>query len=139
MQAQETKGELIVEVHGKTTTTTIKDISPAGARLEHNILGEVKGKYHGTYMQTTSTLRKPDGSSEWDAKFITLTKEGDTIVGSGKGTAQAAGPAISTVTGEFHYMTTSKSLAWLNNTTGRVEGTYNRATGETSGKVYSKK
>ncbi len=41
--------------------------------------------------------------------------------------------------GTNDFMTQSPKLAWLNNSTGWVEGQGNMATGESSGKIYAKK
>ncbi len=40
---------------------------------------------------------------------------------------------------KLHFMTQSPKLAWLNNSTGWVEGQGNMSTGESSGKIYAKK
>jgi len=50
-----------------------------------------------------------------------------------------ASPQTGTWEGELHFMTQSPKLAWLNNSTGWVEGQGNMATGESSGKIYAKK
>jgi hypothetical protein len=49
------------------------------------------------------------------------------------------GPQTGTWEGELHFMTQSPKLAWLNNSTGWVEGQGNMSTGESSGKIYAKK
>ncbi len=125
-------------MHRKAVSTTIKEVSPAGVRLEVNDRGEVKGKYHAVHINTVNVLVKPDGTNEWESKAIETTKEGDMVVlwGSGKGPAAYLG--ADSWEGEVHYMTTSPRLAWLNNTTAWVEGTGNGATGECQGKVYAR-
>ena len=133
------KGELIGEVRGKSTTTTIKEISPAGVRMEVNDQGEVKGRYNASHMETVSIWLKPDGTNEWENKGIQATREGDFIVVTGKGRGKSTGPTTGSWEGDITFMTQSKSLAWLNTTRGWVEGTGNNATGEFHGKVYAKK
>ncbi|HZY94131.1 MAG TPA: hypothetical protein VFE98_04620 [Candidatus Bathyarchaeia archaeon] len=41
---EKTKGELIGEFHNKMVTTTVKELSPEGVRMEVNMEGEIKGK-----------------------------------------------------------------------------------------------
>src|SRR6266566_3591971 len=53
--------------------------------------------------------------------------------------SRMTGPQTGTWEGELHFMTQSRKLAWLNNSTGWVEGQGNMATGESSGKIYAKK
>ena len=44
-KSQIKKGALIAEVHGKTVSTTIRDILPDGIKLEINWQGQTTGKY----------------------------------------------------------------------------------------------
>ncbi len=138
-QVERTKGELKGEFHGKRITATIKEVSPNGVRIDNNDEGEYKeGKFDFRYMQTNSVLLKPDGTAEWESKGISNTKEGDTVVYWGKGTAHSTGQNNASWEGELHRMTTSPRLSALNNTTLWVEAKGNMATGEYSGKAYAK-
>lgn len=141
MQAQTTttKGELLYEVKSKNVTTTIKDIGPNGIQLEMNDHGDISGKLHGGHMDTVSVKLGLDGNSEWQVKSIMNTKDGDMVVVTGGGKGLSAGPQKATWTGELHFMTQAPKLAWLNNSTGWVEGQGNMATGESSAKIYAKK
>src|SRR6266566_1835102 len=123
-QAQKMKGELLFEFKAKNNSTTIKDIGPNGVQLEMNDHGEVSDKYHAGHIDTVSVSLKTDGTNDWQLKSIHNTKDGDMVVVWG---------------GELHFMTQSPKLAWLNNSTGWVEGQGNMATGESSGKIYAKK
>ncbi len=67
-QYVEQKGELLLEYKGKTTTLTVRDFTPAGARIEINEQGEMKGRYNANHLETVTVLIKPDGTSEWEAK-----------------------------------------------------------------------
>lgn len=137
-QVEKTKGELLGEYRGKFVTTTIKEISPAGVRIEINEQGEVKGKLNSAHIETVSVLLKPEGTSEWETKALETTKDGDVVVAWGGGKARSTGPNAVAWEGEIHYMTQSPRLAWLNNATAQVEGTTNMATGEVQGKAYTK-
>ena len=139
MQAQKQKGELIGEIHGKTVTTTIKELTPMGVRMEINDQGQVSGKYNAAHMETVSIFQKRDGTSEWEQKGIQVTKEGDFIVVSGRGTGKNTGPTTASWEGEVVFMTQSPKLAWLNTTKGWVEGSGDNVKGEFQGKVYAMK
>jgi hypothetical protein len=138
-QTTTTKGELLYEIKTKNVTTTIKDIGQNGIQLEMNDQGEVSGKLHGRHMDTVSVNLKTDGTSDFQVKTIMNTKDGDMVVVSGAGKGKSTGPQTATWQGELHFMTQSPKLAWLNNSTGWVEGQGNMSTGESSGKVYAKK
>ncbi len=138
-QVERTKGELKGEFRGKRITATIKEISQDGVRYDNNDEGEYKeGKFDFRYMQTNSFLSKPDGTLEWESKGIANTRDGDMLVWNGNGTSHLAGQNEVSIAGEVRRMTSSPRLSALNNTTVRIEGKGNRATGEYSGKAYAK-
>lgn len=140
MQAQTIqKGELLYEVKSKNVTVTIKDIGPNGIQLEMNDRGDISGKLHGSHMDTVSVNVKTDGTNEWQVKSIMNTKDGDMVVVTGGGKGQMSNPQTGNWSGELHFMTQSPKLAYLNNTTGWVEGQGNMATGESQAKIYAKK
>ena len=140
MQAQTEKmekGEFLGDYRSKIVTTTLKEISPSGIRMEQNDQGEITGKYNGRHLGTVTLLSKPDGTVEWESKAMQTTEEGDTLVYWGSGTGRSkANPA--TWTGELTCMTQSPRLAWLNNAKVHIEGTTDQATGEIRGKAYTK-
>ena len=138
MQTQ-TKGELICELKGKTITTSVRDISPSGVKLELNDVGQVSGRYDASHVETTTVWINTDGTQRWEGKSIETTKDGDFIAVLGGGTAKNTGPTSVSWNGELNFMTQSKKLAWLNNTKAWVEGTADTAKGEFHGKVYAKK
>ncbi len=139
MQAQHQKGELIAEIHGKTVTTTILDISQNGIKMQINDVGQISGKLNGNHMETVTVWQKNDGTNEWETKGIEVTTEGDFLAVMGKGTGKNTSPTGSEWTGEVTYMTQSPKLAWLNSTKGWVEGTGDALKGEFHGKVYAMK
>jgi len=108
-------------------------------RLEMNDHGDVSGKYHAGHIDTVSVNLKTDGTNEWQLKSIHNTKDGDMVVVWGGGKGHMSNPTTGTWEGELHFMTQSPKLAWLNNSTGWVEGQGNMSTGESSGKIYAKK
>jgi len=140
MEAQyaEAKENLIAELKEKTTSITIKDFSPAGIRVDYNSEGEVTGMYNARHIETASGLVKPDGSSEYEARGIDTTSDGDTILITARGKGRVETPTSSRLEGEHTFQTASKKLAWLNKVKGRHEGTYNPATGEVSIRLYGK-
>ena len=138
-QTQMAKGELLLEIHGKTVTRTVKEISPNGVKLQMNDEGQTTGKYNAGHIETVTVLIKPDGTNEWETKAIETTKEGDFIAITGKGTGHSTSATAATWQGDVHFMTMSPKLSWLNNTRGWVEGTGDMAAGTFHGKVYAKK
>lgn len=128
-----------MEVHDKSTTTTVRDISESGIKLEQNSTSQVKGRVNGAGMSTVSYTLKTDGSNEWQLKGVVSTMEGDFLAVMGGGTGKATGPTTATWTGEVHFMSASPKLAWLNNVRGWVEGSGDQAKGESWGKVYELK
>lgn len=85
-----------------------------------------------------AVLIKPDGTSEWEAKGIETTRDGDMVFVTSKGTARTGDPGTVGYEGNVSFQTPSQKLSWLNSTKGRVEGTYNNANGESIGRIYAK-
>jgi hypothetical protein len=137
-QYAEAKEELLGELKGKTTSITVKDFTPTGARLEYNFQGEIKGRINGRAISTVTVLFKPDGTSEYETRAIYASSEGDTILVTSNGHSRRENPTTSRLEGKDTYQTLSKRLAWLNDTKGRQEGTYNPVTGEGLLKLYGK-
>jgi hypothetical protein len=131
------KGEVIVELSEKETTTTIKDVTSAGVRLEVNLKGEVKGKFNAAHLETLTVLLKSDGTREWEAKAIEVTRDGDAVIVMMKGTARQERPTVVMFEGEVSFQTASERLAWLNTTRSWIEGTNDMSTGEATGKIYA--
>lgn len=135
---QQSKGEVILELSGKTDSFSIKDISSSGVRLENNDVGQVRGKYQGNFMETVSIHMKPDGSSDWEGKGIQMIGNDMVVVTShGKGHTGPDGNVI--FEGEQKYMTQAPSLSWINSTKAWIEGQANRADQSFTAKVYAKK
>jgi hypothetical protein len=78
-QYVEQKGELLLEYKGKTTTLTVRDFTAAGARVEINEQGEMKGRYNANRLETVNVLMKPEGTSEWETKAIETTRDSDVV------------------------------------------------------------
>jgi hypothetical protein len=129
------KREMIAEIKEKTNAIIIKEFSPDGAMIEYNSSGEAKGgKYHANHVETTDVKMKMDGTNEWESRSMEMTKEGDVIMMSGKGTGQ-----MNSFSGEVTYMTNSPRLSWLNNTKARVEGVTDMKNNEATIKVWPEK
>jgi hypothetical protein len=135
---QQSKGEVIAELRGKTDSFSIKDISSSGVKMENNDVGQITGKYQGNFMETVSINMKTDGTSEWEGKGIQMVgKDMVVVTGHGKG---RTGPDGNTMfEGEQKYMTQSSNLSWLNSTKAWIEGAANRADQTFTAKVYAKK
>ncbi len=137
-QTEKMKGKLASEFQAKNITTTIKEVSPNGARVETNYVGEMRGEIDARYTQTVSGQLKPDGNGEWESKSIMNTTEGDLVFVFGNGKTRTTSANTASIEGELRYMTTSPRLSRLNNATRRIEAELNRATGEYRGKAYEK-
>jgi hypothetical protein len=128
------KKDMIAEIKERTNAVIIKEFSPDGAMIEYNSSGEVKGKYHANHLETADVKMKMDGTNEWEMRAIEMTKEGDVVMITGKGTGQQ-----NNFTGEFTYMTNSPRLSWLNNTKARVEGSTDMKNNEATLRVWPEK
>ncbi len=113
---------MLGEIKEKTQATIIKEFSADGAMIQYNSMGEFKGKYHATHMETVDVKVKMDGTNEWDVRAMEMTKEGDVIMIWGKGTGKQEKAMEGSFKGEITYMTNSPRLSWLNNTKAWVEG-----------------
>ena len=125
---------MIAEIKERANAVIIKEFNPDGAIIEYNSSGEVKGKYHANHLETADVKMKMDGTNEWEMRAMEITKEGDVVMISGKGTGQQNNFA-----GEFTYMTNSPRLSWLNNTKALVEGTTDMKTNEATLRVWQMK
>ncbi len=125
---------MLAEIKEKTNAIIIKEFSQDGAMIQYNSTGEVKGKYHANHVETTDVKMKIDGTNEWETKAIEMTKEGDVVMVTGKGTGQQ-----NTFMGEVTYMTNSPRLSWLNNTKAKVEGITDMKNNEATIKVWAEK
>jgi hypothetical protein len=128
------KKDMIAEIKLRTNAVVIKEFNPEGALVQYNSTGEVKGKYHATHLETTDVKMKMDGSSEWESRALEMTKEGDVIMISGKGTGMQ-----NNFTGEVAYMTNSPRLSWLNDTIGRLEGFTDMKNNEATLRIWPQK
>jgi hypothetical protein len=134
---QQSKGELIAEIHGKTDSFTIKEVSSGGVKMENNDVGQLTGKYSAQFMETVSIHMKPDGTSDWEGRGIQMAGNDMAVTTShGKGHATPDGIMFE---GEMKWMTQAPNLSWLNNTKGWIEGKADRASQTFTAKVYSRK
>jgi hypothetical protein len=139
MQSKSEEEQLLAEIRGKTITTTVKETSPLGVRIEANDDSEVVGRYVARNLETVSMFLKLDGTYEWETRGMQTTREGDWIVVNGKGTGRSVSHTNAVWEGELVFTTYSTKLAWLNKVRGRTVGTGDFSTGEFQGKVYIKK
>jgi hypothetical protein len=128
------KKDMIAEIKERTNAVIIKEFNPEGALIEYNSSGEVKGKYHANHLETADVKMKMDGTNEWEMRAMEMTKEGDVVMITGKGTGQQ-----NNFTGELTYMTNSPRLSWLNNTKARVEGSTDMKNNIATLKVWPEK
>lgn len=128
------KKDMIVEIKERTNAIVIKEFNPDGALIQYNSTGEAKGKYHATHVETADVKMKMDGTNEWEIRAIEMTKEGDTIMITGKGTGRQ-----NSFMGEFTYLTNSPRLSWLNNSKAHVEGFTDAKNNEATLRVWPEK
>src|SRR5438094_8581789 len=115
---QQTKGEVIAELRGKTDSFSIKDISSSGVKMENNDVGEITGKYQGNFMETIRINMKSDGTSEWEGKGIQMVGK-DMVVATSRGKSKQTPDGQLSFEGDVKYMTQSPTLAWREPTKGR--------------------
>jgi hypothetical protein len=131
--------ELLLEGKENTTSINIREISPAGTRLDITVAGKVSGKVTGQIMSTHNILMKPGGTSELEVKSL-IFSNGEPIFVMGKVTGKLVDPTpIGRIEGNLTIQTPSQKLAYLNTIKGWLEATYNMATGEYSFKIYVEK
>jgi hypothetical protein len=135
---QQSKGEVIAELKGKTDSFSIKDISANGIKMENNDVGQITGKYQANFMETVSIHMKTDGTSEWEGKGIQMVGK-DMVAATSRGKGHTTADGKIWFEGEQKYMTQAPSLSWLNTTKGWIEGTANQADQTFTAKVYAKK
>ena len=133
------KENMIADIKEKVAVIIIKEFNKDGAMMQYNSSGEVKGKYHGSHVETVDVNLKMDGSNTWEAKAMETTKEGDVVMIIGKGTGKQLSAMTGSFEGEVTYMTNAPRLSWLNNTKGWVEGMMDQKNGEATMKVYAEK
>ena len=131
------KKEMLAEVKVKVDAIIIKDFNKEGAMMQYNSSGEVKGRYHGNHIETVDALFKMDGTSEWESRGMDMTKDGDLIMMTAKGTGRSESATTSSFKGEVTYMTNAPRLSWLNNMKGWVEGMMDLKNGQAEMKVYA--
>jgi len=127
------------EQHSKTVTTTIRDITPEGVKMELNWQGKATGKLAGMTTGTTTIVSKTDGSSTWEDKLIGMTEKGEMFVAWGKGTGKMTTPGTTVWEGEAQAMSQSPGLSWLNNMKFKSTGTADMAKGEAHGQFADSK
>ncbi len=133
MQAEEMSRseKAVAKIQEKVLSTTIKEVTPFGVKLELNLAGRITGElYSAQHMETVSLFQKTDGTFESEARAIETTNEGDVFVIQYKGTGKATG--ATTMWGESTgvIMTQSKKFAQLNNARLRAEVNADIATGD---------
>ncbi|MGA2199612.1 MAG: hypothetical protein ABSG45_06710 [Nitrososphaerales archaeon] len=139
VQSQNKKGELIGEVRGRSTTTTIKEVTPFGVRMATNGNGHFTGKYVASQVETIDVTLGRDSAVQYDVKGIQNTMEGEVVVFTSRGSGKVTSPTTVALEGEVVFMTQSPKLAWLNTTACWAEGNVDNSTGEYHAKFYAQK
>ena len=122
--------EFVYEVREKATSVTVEAFTPEGVKLAYNLQGLVKGQYNAARVESANALLRPDGSGDLEIRIMDRTAEGEVILIPGKGSVRQSSPTTFRVQGTNTFMTTSKTMAWLNPAKGRFEGTFDMSTGE---------
>ena len=133
------KQDMLAEIKEKVNAIIIKEFSKDGAMMQYNSMGEVKGRYHGSHIETVDVMLKMDGTNEWEVRAMEMTKESDIVMITGKGTGRQESVMTGSFKGEVTYMTNSPRLTWLNNTKGWVEGMMDQRNNEATMKILQEK
>jgi hypothetical protein len=131
------KKEMLAEIKEKINAIIIKEFNKDGAMMQYNSSGEVKGKYHGSHVETVDVMLQMDGSNMWEVKAMETTKEGDVVMIMGKGTGKQLSASTGSFEGEVTYMTNAPRLSWLNNQKGWGEGMMDQKNGQATMKIYT--
>ena len=94
MQAEEMSRseKAVAKIQEKVLSTTIKEVTPFGVKLELNLAGRITGElYSAQHMETVSLFQKTDGTFESEARAIETTNEGDVFVIQVQGTGKTYG------------------------------------------------
>jgi len=133
------KQDMLAEIKEKVNAIIIKEFNKDGAMMQYNSMGEVKGRYHGSHIETVDIMLKMDSTNEWEVRAIEMTKESDIVMITGKGTGRQESVMTGSFKGEVTYMTNSPRLTWLNNTKGWVEGMMDQRNNEATMKILQEK
>jgi hypothetical protein len=120
-----TKYDVIVKA--KATSTRIVDINNGIVRLETNGKGQVTGKYYsGVHWDTVESTMLSDGSAALTIKYLHMTKNGESIAGTGTGTQLSPNKTgFAKVTAEGTMWTSATKLSHLNGGRWTVNGEMN--------------
>jgi len=136
MQEEEEKGEQILSIRGKNTSTTIRDVSHLGIILEQNSTLETEGEFEGQGLSTVTIHLHPDGTSQYEQRGFVNTPKGEFVAIWGRGKGKNSTPTKATWEGELQFMSQSQKLSSLNDTTFLVQGSGDQAEGEFRGAVF---
>jgi hypothetical protein len=121
----------------KILTWTIKEITPFGIKHEFNTEGKTVGElYSAQHIETANVYIKYDGGGELEARAIEITKEGEDLVLSYKGTGKRTGTTTIEYETQAFIVTSSPRLAQLNNLRIRTKGFLDIATRDITIKYY---
>jgi len=136
-QMEKEKGALVGESSLKMVSTTVREMTPLGIKLEINQQGQFAGaKYNAIEFGTNSVYLKMDGTMEWEVKIVQTTPEGEIVVESGRGTGKNLGGGKVRAEGEALMMSQSPKLAAVNNSKLWAEAEADLMTGEVHVKLY---
>ena len=116
-----------VIVKAKATSTRIVDINNEIVRLETNGKGQVTGKYYsGVHWDTVESTILSVGSATLAIKYLHVTKNGESIAGTGTGTQLSPKKrGFAKVTAEGTMWTSAPKLSHLNGGRWTVNGEMN--------------
>jgi len=55
---------MLAEIKEKVNAIIIKEFNKDGAMMQYNSMGEVKGRYHGSHIETVDIMLKMDSTNE---------------------------------------------------------------------------
>ena len=114
-------------IRAKGTTIRILEISETAVRIEGSEKGTVSGKYYsGYHWDTVEATMVSDGTAMLLVRYMHVTNNGESIVGTGNGTQDPANSkGIAKVSAEGTMWTSSPRLKKLNGARWKVEGEFN--------------
>lgn len=114
-------------IKDKLQSVRIIDINNDVVRLELNEKGQVTGKYYsGVHWDTVEATMLADGSATLTIRYLHMTKNGESVMGTGTGTRTPPNRrGFAQVTGEGTMWTSATKLSQLNGAKWTVSGEVN--------------
>jgi hypothetical protein len=126
MAKKKAAGKYDLVIKAKGTSNRILEIGQGGIRMESTSKGAARGRlYNGIHWDTVEATMQPDGTAQFNVKYIQITNKGEMVTGTGIGTQQPTNSkGIAKFTGDGSMWTSSPRLSKLNGGRWTCEGEY---------------